>query len=188
MATPATFAGPAPAGAGVGASAGAVPVATGSATANTAPVVVGGGVATPAVPPLRLRWVAPASVRVGDTFSVQLVAGSDEPVTALGLQLAFDAQALQTVSVLEGSFLRQGGVASTFGSRVEPGRITVNTSRAGTTGASIEAPLLTLNLRASVRPAEGQITLQLASVSPLGVQGRALGTQALPALIVAVQP
>ena len=125
---------------------------------------------------------ADAPIRPDGTY---LVTGG---TGALGLQLAYDAQAVQAVSVLEGSFLRQGGVASTFSSRVETGRITVNTSRAGTTGASTEAPLLTLNLRASMRPADGQTTLQLASISPLGVQGRALGTQALPALVVAVQP
>ena len=170
----------------------AATTAAGASTSavSTAPVVVGGGTATPAAAPVRLSWVAPPSVRVGDTFSVQLLAGSDEPISALGLQMVFDPQALQLVSVLEGSFLRQGGGVSTFGSRVEAasGRITVNASRAGGSSASAEAPLLTLNLRVAARPADGQTTLGVLSASPLGLQGRALDLQAPSPQVITVQP
>ncbi len=182
----------------------AAPVATppspGSPTQNpaggstspvgSAPVVVGGGAVTPAAAPLRLRWQAPASVRVGESFGVQLLAASDEPLTALSLQLALDPQVLQLVSVLEGPFLRQGGGTSTFSSRVEAssGQLSVNTSRAGGSGAANEAVLLTLSLRAAARPADGQTTLQLAGAAPLGLQGRALSFQTLAPQIIVVQP
>jgi general secretion pathway protein D len=166
------------------------PVSSGTSPVGTAPVVVGGGATTPAAAPLRLRWQAPATVRVGESFNVQLLASSDEPLTALSLQVALDPQVMQLVSVTEGPFLRQGGGTSSFSSRVEAstGQLSINASRTGGSGAASEAVLLSLSLRAAARPADGQTTLQLAGAAPLGLQGRALSFQALAPQVITVQP
>jgi general secretion pathway protein D len=124
-----------------------------------------------------LRWQGPADVKVGDTFAVQLVMQSDQPVVSVPMAVGFDPRVLQVVSVQEGGFLRQGGAAANFASRVDPaGQVLVTGTRAGDTGATNIGVFATLNLRA-VAPSASETRLQLLTAAPIGLGGRTVVTQ-----------
>jgi general secretion pathway protein D len=160
-----------------------------AATTAAAPAVLDGGVAAEQLAPVRARWFGPASARVGETVSVQLYASSEQPLTALPAVLSVDTPALLVMAVNEGSFLRQGGAATSFSSQADTaGQVVVNASRAGSGGASAEAPLLGLSLKVQSRPASGQVQLRVLSLAPLGAQGRAYSAAATPPLLITVLP
>ncbi|HEY8357536.1 MAG TPA: secretin N-terminal domain-containing protein [Ramlibacter sp.] len=157
----------------------ALPAGTGSAAA--APPVM---VPLPAEPspaaatgPAVLRWQGPADAKVGDTFAVQLVMQSDQPVVSLPMAVGFDPRFLQVVSVQEGGFLRQGGASANFASRVDPaGQVLVTGTRAGETGATNIGVFATLTLRA-VAASTTETRLQLLTAAPIGLGGRTVATQ-----------
>lgn len=134
----------------------------------------------------QMEWQGPRSVKVGDVFSVQLIMQSDQPVTSVPLTLGFDPQALQVVNVNEGVFMKQGGVNTSFDAQVDPkGQVVVNNTRTSG-GASSPGNLMTVNFRAMA--AMEATPIKLLSISPVGVAGRNLLVQALPALNLAIQP
>jgi general secretion pathway protein D len=124
-----------------------------------------------------LRWQGPADAKVGDTFAVQLVMQSDQPVVSLPMAVGFDPRFLQVVSVQEGGFLRQGGASANFASRVDPaGQVLVTGTRAGETGATNIGVFATLTLRA-VAASTTETRLQLLTAAPIGLGGRTVATQ-----------
>jgi general secretion pathway protein D len=124
--------------------------------------------------PAILRWQGPAEVKVGETFAVQLLMQSDQPVVSVPLAIGFDPRVLQVVSVQEGEFLRQGGAASNFASRVDPaGQVLATGTRAGDTGSSNVGVFATLNLRA-VAPSAAETRLQVLTAAPVGLGGRSV--------------
>jgi general secretion pathway protein D len=147
-----------------------------TAVAGPSPVVTSTEqVSTPAAVPggALLRWQAPAQVKAGDLFAVQLIMQSDQPLVSVPLAIAYDPAILQATSVAEGDFLRQGGVQSTFSSRVDPGgQILITGARPGESGATAAGVLATINFRAvATSPADARV--QVLTVAPVAAGGRA---------------
>lgn len=166
-AAPARTGAQAPANAQSGTLAGAVPEATAAAGSQTQAVP---GVAT-------LRWQSPGQVRPGDVFAVQLLMQSDAPVVSVPLAVSFDPRMLQATSVLEGDFLRQGGVQASFASRVDPaGQILITGTRPGDSGATQAGVFATINFRAAADLPPSDTRIQLLTVAPVALGGRALAT------------
>src|SRR3954470_3803848 len=74
----------------------------------------------PAAPVFALTWQGPGQAKVGDELTVTLRARADYAITNLALQLGFDAQALEVVSVSAGDFLKRGDVPAAFSHSVDP--------------------------------------------------------------------
>ncbi len=126
-----------------------------------------------------LRWQGPTDLKVGDTFAVQLMMQSDQPIVSLPMAVGFDARVLQVISVAEGDFLKQGGAQTSFTSRVDPtGQVLMTGTRAGDTGATASGAVATLNFRV-VGASVSETRLQLLTISPVVLGGRSL-TAALP--------
>lgn len=138
--------------------------------------------------PAALRWQGPTQLRVGDTFALQLMMQSDQPIVSVPLALGFDPRALQVTSVVEGDFLRQGGAQSTFTSRVDAnGQILVSGTRAGETGATALAAFATINFRVNAAPT-AETRVQLLTIAPIGLGGRAVAAPAPPPHILQLSP
>jgi general secretion pathway protein D len=170
------------------------PAAT-SATTGATTGVTTGGTALAAAPltgaqpsSVSTRFAGPTESRPGELLALQLLASSDQPVTSLQAMLGFDPTVLQLVSVTEGDFLRQGGVSTSFSTQAgTPGRVVVNMARNGSGGAQAAAVLLTLNLR-PLRVTTTPSRVELLQLAPMGLNGVALGGQALPAQLIRVVP
>ena len=110
-------------------------------------------------------------------------------MTSVQALLGFDPTELQLVNATEGDFLRQGGAATTFSSQSStPGRVLVNAARTGAVGgAQAEGVLLTLNLR-PLRVTNNPARVELLQLAPTGLNGVALGGQALPVHLIRILP
>ena len=127
-----------------------------------------------------LRWQGPAQLKVGDTFALQLLMQSDQPVVSVPMALAFDARMLQVTSVVEGDFLRQGGTQTGFTSRVDPsGQILVTGTRTGDTGATAVGAVATINFRVAAA-ANPETQVQLLTIAPIGLGGRSIAAPLPP--------
>jgi general secretion pathway protein D len=163
-----------------------VPQNTGSLGSTVNASTIGGSIsagnATPSgttVGAAQLRWQGPTALKVGDTFAVQLVMQSDQPVVSIPLAIGFDARALQVTSVAEGEFLKQNGAQTSFTSRVDPnGQILMTATRAGDSGATAQGAIATVNFRV-VSASEPETRLQLLTISPIVLGGRGI-TAPLP--------
>lgn len=133
-----------------------------------------------------LRWQGPTQLKVGDTFALQLLMQSDQPVVSVPLALGFDARTLQVTSVVEGEFLRQGGAQTGFTSRVDPnGQILMTGTRTGDTGATAVGALVTINFRvaAAVTP---DTQVQLLTIAPIGLGGRSIAAPLPPPHVIRI--
>lgn len=158
----APFGGPAAAPAAIGPG-GAVPVG--------APVASPPGAAQPVA---QLSWQGPSSVKVGDSFVVQLSIQSEAALTSVPLTLAFDPAVLQVSAVTEGDYLRRNGAQTSFTSRVDPsGQILITASRASG-GATGSAGLVAVSFSARASAAETRVQVQ--AISPVGLDGRSIST------------
>jgi len=158
----APFGGPAAAPAAIGPG-GAVPVG--------APVASPPGAAQPVA---QLSWQGPSSVKVGDSFVVQLSIQSEAALTSVPLTLAFDPAVLQVSAVTEGNYLRRNGAQTSFTSRVDPsGQILITASRASG-GATGSAGLVAVSFSARASAAETRVQVQ--AISPVGLDGRSIST------------
>ncbi|MES2534457.1 MAG: secretin N-terminal domain-containing protein [Pseudomonadota bacterium] len=128
--------------------------------------------AAPAGKP-QLSWQGPAQLKLGDTFTLQLMMRSDEPVTGMPMVIGFDNRVLQAMSVTEGDFLKQGGARTSFNSRVNPnGQILMTGTRTGDGGATREGYVASITFRSLVQ-ADATL-IQLLTVGATGVAGRAV--------------
>ncbi|TLD46839.1 MAG: Type IV pilus biogenesis and competence protein PilQ [Accumulibacter sp.] len=155
------------------------PSAEGSA-ASAGSLLSGSGGLAGAVPggTAQLLWQGPTALRTGETATVQLVMQADQPVVSVPLAVAFDPRALQVANVSEGGFLRQGGAATTFNYRVDPGgQVLLTTTRSGAGGASAPDVLATLTFRAL---AAGASRIELITIAPIAAGGASI-TAAPPA-------
>lgn len=143
--------------------------------------VVNNGVGAP-----QLNWQGPRQVKVGDTFSMQLIMQSDQPMTSAPLSIGFNAQVLQVVSVNEGIFMRQGGAQTNFSHQIDPKGIITMTNARTVGGASSPGGFATIVFRA-LAPIE-TTPLQVLSFAPLGLNGKALNTAQLQTLPIEIQP
>jgi general secretion pathway protein D len=135
----------------------------------------------------QLNWQGPTQLRVGDTFTLQLMVQSNQPVTSVPLAIGFDNQVLQIVGVTEGDFLKQGGAQTSFTNRIDPtGQILVTASSAGDVGATALASIVTLNFKTLTIADASRI--QLLAVSPIGTAGHSISAPLPPPQVIQVLP
>lgn len=144
----------------------------------------GGGIVNNVGGAPHIQWQGPKQVKLGDTFSLQMVAQSDQAVTAMPMKLSFDPQYLQVVSVNEGIFMKQGGAQTNFVKQVDPkGFITITNSRT-LGGATSPGGYATIVLRA-VSTVEST-PIQVLSIEPVGMSGRPLGAPQVQPLVLSI--
>jgi general secretion pathway protein D len=125
---------------------------------------------------------------VGDSFSLQLLMSSTQPVSSVPLAVGFDPGSLQVTSVSEGDFLKQDGAQTSFTSRVDPnGQIIITGSRAGDTGASALGSVATLSFRV-IGSTGAETLIQLLSISPVGTGGATVTAPLPPPQAISVTP
>jgi general secretion pathway protein D len=155
--------------------------ASAAAASLSAPITIGAtvpGIGAPAMAQAVLSWRAPATVKVGEEFKVDVVVKTQGDLRSLPMQLSYDPAAFQVVSVQEGAFFRQGGEQTTFAHNVDhaSGRIFVGVSRA-TSGVKGEDTLVSVVFRArSPRP---KSELRVVAATPVSA-GRGAITVGLP--------
>lgn len=127
----------------------------------------------PAPQPLRLSWVAPASVKPGEVFSVVLQGNAFTPLNGGAFQLRFDPGALSVEDVTEGDLLKRGGGQTSFRPEVDAtsGRVAASLNRTGE-GATGVGSLLVVRFRASQSLSSTRIDLAVAN--PVGAEGAAM--------------
>lgn len=142
--------------------------------------------------PVQASWKAPESVKVGEVFTVTLQLSSAAPLRGAPLEIGFPAGMLEVVDVSEGSFFKQDDGVTSFTQAVNMtnlsnptsgGRIGVGILRSDSTGASGQAPVVMLKLKAL---ASGSPQLSITSLKPIPLGGPVtVGT--LPVLQLTVQ-
>ena len=162
-ATPAAPAGPA----GLVGQSGAAPLMLGPAGPSP------GGMAGPLPAPaaaarLALRWLTPASVRVGEVFEVSLELDSSAGLRGLPMQLRLPAEMLEVLSVEEGEYFQRDGQATSFTQAASPGGLQVGVLRNLAEPVQGRATVLRLKLKA--RKA-GTAELAVTSMQPVVLQG-----------------
>jgi len=156
----------------------------GGMTGTGTPVATGPG--TLAVNTL-MSWQGPATARAGETFAVQLAMQTEAPIVSLPLVMSFDPKVFEVIGVTEGEFMKEGGVATTFSSRVDPGgQVVISITRQATTGASALANVVTLNLRAISISDVARI--QLDNIAAIGTLGRSVIVPTPPPYAVRITP
>ncbi len=113
----------------------------------------------------------PGSAKVGTSFTVALNLEPDQPIMSVPLSMNFDPKLFEITGVQEGEFMRQGGVASNFSSRVDraTGQVFATVTRSGGIGASAPGTLLTLSVRAL---SAGSGNFSVLTLAPIGLAGR----------------
>ena len=168
----------------------ATPATGGIGNPNTDPISTSGGISNSTqttTPAATLQWQGPSQVKVGDTVALQLLMTPDQPVTGLPLIVGFNNKNLQVVGVSEGDFLKQGGAQSNFASRVDPnGQVAISDTRIGDSGAAAPGVVATVNFRA-IAGADAS-PIQVLTVAPSGLNGRAVVVQPPAPYILHIQP
>jgi general secretion pathway protein D len=146
--------------------------APGPSSAAPAPAPSAAPADTPPAPVFALTWQGPAQAKVGDELTVTLRARADQAITNLGIQLGFDARALEVVNVAAGDFLKRGDVPAAFSHSIDPngGKIAVRAvGRAGGASGPAEGDLLSVTFK--VTQANAQAQVQLLDVTMPGAGG-----------------
>lgn len=127
--------------------------------------------AKPSANGVRLTWQAPADIKVGEAFTVNLNLASKMPLRGVPMEISFPPDSLEILEVSEGSFFKEAGGVTSFTHAVNTttGRIGIGVLRSDTSGATGQAPMLTLRLKAK---AAGAAELKLTSFKPISPQGQ----------------
>lgn len=128
--------------------------------------------AAPASGPILATWKAPGEVKEGAEFVVTLNLSSAAALRGAPLEISFPAQSLEVVDVSEGAFFKQSGAATSFtqGVNTSTGRIGAGILSNDSNGASGEASLLQLRLKAK---SAGPVELSITSLKPIALSGAA---------------
>jgi len=126
----------------------------------------------PALPsgPVRASWQGAPEVKVGDVFTVTLNLASGQPLRGAPLEIAYPAQALEVLEVSEGAFFKQDDGVTSFTQAInaQTGRVGVGVLRSDSTGATGQATLLSMRLKAK---SAGPLELKLTSLKPISLEG-----------------
>lgn len=142
-----------------------------AASAPTARLAGAVAASSAAAEPLaRLHWEGPAQVRAGTPFDVSLKVTSTEAVRSAPLQITYDAQALEAVSVRAGGFFSDG----LFSYRVNSGSIFIGASGKGSVASDAEF----LVVRFMPIRATSAAELKLSSLTLQDATGRTIAHQA----------
>lgn len=120
--------------------------------------------------PAKLQWKAPASVKPGEVFTLELQLASGTPLRGVPLEIAFPKDLVDILEVNEGEFFRQDGAATSFTQAVntEMGRVGAAILRTDTSGSTGMSTVLSLKARAKV---PGTLAFQTNSFKPVSVAG-----------------
>jgi hypothetical protein len=131
--------------------------------------------------PAELRWEGPETVGAGASFTVALRVSSDQPLRAMPMQLRYEPELLEALSVRAGKFFSQGN----FSYRVNAGgSIFVGaTGQGAAPGADAELVVVTFKSIKSGATAE----VKLSSVAMQGAAGRALAHNQVSAFRTTLQ-
>ncbi|HEY8026816.1 MAG TPA: cohesin domain-containing protein [Burkholderiaceae bacterium] len=132
--------------------------------------ITGSGTAT-------LAWQGANQVSVGSTVTVSLTMQASQPISSVPLTIGYDSSKLTVKGIAEGAFLKQSGTATTFTSQntASAGQIVIKDSTANaSSGATAQAPVVTITFQAVAPVASTQITLL--NAAPLGVGGTLVPT------------
>ena len=157
------------------------------ATANPVAAVAPNATVAPALGsgPVRAVFQHSGDIKAGEVFDVTVELASGTPLRGVPVEIAFPAQTVEVVEVVEGEFFRQSdGVTSfTHAVNTSTGRIALGVLRNDATGATGKAPLLTLRLRARTA---GPLELRMTSLKPIALGGTVLVGD-LPVISLAVK-
>jgi hypothetical protein len=138
----------------------------------------------PATAAAKLAWGGPPQVKLGTRFEVTLRVNSEQPLHAWPMQLRFDPQHFEVVTVKPGRL--PGGADPNFSYRVNPdGSIFVGASTQGGAPAA-DAELLALTLL-PVKTAPAA-ELSIASVNLQGAAGRPIPHDRIATFRTAITP
>lgn len=139
------------------------------------------------VPPWTLSWRAPATVKPGDVFTVELVGKTPLPVRGMNLRLGVDAAQATLLQGGEGGWWKQGSAetSETQSNDAQASVWRLGVIRRSAEGATGEGVLATLKLRAG--PA-GRIEWPLQQLEPIAAGPQVPKVADLPPLKVEVKP
>ncbi|MCC2636485.1 MAG: putative secretion system protein GspD-like [Moraxellaceae bacterium] len=113
---------------------------------------------------VKLKWVAPGQVKIGEVFAVSLELDSPGPIQGLPFVIQYDPAFLQLLTLEEGEFFKQRGAVTRFSQRVDSQQgkayVTVLRQPSGINGRGSVAKLAFRSLRA------GDSAISLLSASP----------------------
>src|SRR5579859_1422689 len=138
---------------------------TGSDASTGTGEVAAGGV--PAAGIAQLQWQGNPVAAVGSNFTLSLVMQSTQAITSLPMTIGFDPAKLEVVNIAEGPFLRSGGSATTFTSRLGSGQLTLSDVSTSGAGATAEGVFATITFRPLA--AATSTSVQLLSAAPTGI-------------------
>jgi general secretion pathway protein D len=120
--------------------------------------------------PVQLVWKGPLQVKAGEIFTVPIHLVSSAPLRGAALELTFPPQQLEVVEVSEGGYFKQADGKTSFTQSVNAaeGKIGLGILRSDLTGASGDAPLIELRLRAKTA---GEFDFKVSSLRPVGIGG-----------------
>lgn len=114
--------------------------------------------------PMILSWLGPASIKVGEEFDVELRARSEGLIKGTSVQLRYDPELLEVLSVADGGFFSQVGGAAVFTPRIDPGLGVVFATLGASAAASTKGDGALIKLRVKSRKAAPAATLQISSI------------------------
>lgn len=164
----------------------------GPGTAVTPMGTVGGAVPGPSpfvtAGVTTFAFQGPNQAAAGSSFDLALTVVPDQALTSVPFTIAYDPKLVEVTAVEEGDFMRQGGAASTFTTKIDSatGRVFGTATRGSGDGASQTGTLLTMTVRALV--ANASATVQLIAVSAIGTGGRSVTVQAASPYTLSITP
>ena len=89
-------------------------------------------------PPVAFSWQGPTQAKVGDKFTLTLMAQAGQSVTSVGVTLSYDPTVLKAVDAVEGDFVRQSNQPSSFNRDIDAsaGQISIELAQSGAEGTS----------------------------------------------------
>ena len=116
----------------------------------------------------------PAQAKVGDRFTLTVAAQAAEPVRSFDFLLGFDPAALKAVEVVEGTFLKQQNIPSSFSGEINQpsGQITLELAGSGDQGAKGAGSVAAITFEVTAAAARSEISVIRAA--PAGMTGESL--------------
>jgi hypothetical protein len=142
-------------------------------TAKTAPSSANAPDGTPA--PARLRWDGPASARGGVPFTVTLRMSSTEPVRVVRMEVGFDPNLLEVVSVRAGDYLADADLGYSVGAN---GSLRIGATKEASAPIA-DAPLVMVTFKPTTTSA-GTAELSFSSLFPEGPETEIAYENVLP--------
>lgn len=134
--------------------------------ADTSGVAPTGPAQASATAPFALSLQAPATVKAGETFAVQVKLRTETPIRGIPVQLQYAKDKLEAIDAEEESFLKQDGAVTSATKVMEhgQGKASMAVLRNAAEGVAGEGTLMTFRFKAL---AAGQAEVRLASASAI---------------------